>query len=364
MALLKALGAGSLFGLLLAAAVSFCSVRVDPHQVGVRQSLWGGGIDETDYGAGLYLHLPGLSSWRMLDASTRFLSFGDKDGATAGAPGTITAEPFDLRTSENNTAIVSVALPFRIRSGSAHRIVAEGLEQALLPNVRDSVRDVLREELAKLSSEEWFDVDRRSAVAREALPAVNAALEPLFVEAEAIWIQDVSFLQDYERKLQTAQIVHQKRELKRAEERLEEAVAERVRMEQETSSLERDLELEWDGRIQELRAQAALELAEIEARTTLYDAETRAQAKRAYADLVAEGQAAFDDATKGGEERRLRALDTPGGRVWLAREAARNLKLGNVLLDSSDPRVPSVFEPGQLVQSLTRSSVAPDTQDE
>ena len=52
------------------------------------------------------------------------------------------------------------------------------------------------------------------------------------------------------------------------------------------------------------------------------------------------------------EELKNGVYATPGGRVMLARDAASNLKFRQVILNSNDPRVPSLLDLDALVSTL------------
>ncbi len=47
-----------------------------------------------------------------------------------------------------------------------------------------------------------------------------------------------------------------------------------------------------------------------------------------------------------------KALATSGGRLWLARQAAENLNIRTVTLNSNDPSVPSVLDLDGMVKLL------------
>ena len=56
--------------------------------------------------------------------------------------------------------------------------------------------------------------------------------------------------------------------------------------------------------------------------------------------LQAEGKRALERASIDRDADMAELLASEGGRVWLAREAARNLRFGRVALDPADPEVP------------------------
>jgi hypothetical protein len=57
-------------------------------------------------------------------------------------------------------------------------------------------------------------------------------------------------------------------------------------------------------------------------------------------------------AVEGGKRLRLEALTSEGGRIWLAREAAKQLKVDQVWLDSRDPNVPSMLDLDEMTNLL------------
>ncbi len=72
----------------------------------------------------------------------------------------------------------------------------------------------------------------------------------------------------------------------------------------------------------------------------------------AIAVLVAESDDAHRAAEALRDELRAGVLATPGGRIYLAREAANNLSIPRVTLNANDPRVPSVLDLDALVGLL------------
>ena len=56
------------------------------------------------------------------------------------------------------------------------------------------------------------------------------------------------------------------------------------------------------------------------------------------------------------DKRRNEALEPAGGRLYLAREAASNLRFGAVMLNSNDPRVPSILDLDGMVALLIGES--------
>ena len=463
-----ALGAIAAGLLLLIGAFSFVKVR--PGEVAVRQVNWGSssGIEAEDHAPGLYFSPPFFDSWHHLDARTRVVSFSwESEGGQYPI--------LEVRTREGNSAQAAVTVPYRIRSGRAHRIVEDGIKLSWERRVKTTVEKVLLEDLAELGSEEFADTDRRLAVCDRALAKLNTQLAAHHVEADGIYITGVYFPPTWEKKQQQRQLDGQTlktdrvlaqlkakllqndfkaQELDREEQELvaeldRELEAERVRavdQEIERQKLENEflvqglakeeqelidaLTLEYqelqreeyelplhalqlenaaaeqrhaqelldaaealdrafaeerlamgvrrleDQRLAgELAAQAlaresqdlVAELSrEIEterlahrglllSRRRTAEAEStrrRLEADLAYERAIDEGALAMEQAETVREGLRAAALATPGGRLYLAREAASQLRFDKVVLNSNDPRVPSVLDLDQLVGLL------------
>ena len=70
---------------------------------------------------------------------------------------------------------------------------------------------------------------------------------------------------------------------------------------------------------------------------------------------MANGNLAIEKAEALRNELRNKALDTTGGRIYLAQQAAENLDFESVTLNSNDPRVPSVIDIDAMVRLLVGS---------
>ena len=330
---------------LLLAPIFLLTKRVHAGLIGVQQAQWGGaGVVARDVGPGLWFSLRGWHTWHMLDARTHYLAFGY---ATDGADRPI----LDLRTRDGNVVKVAVTVPYRIRPGEGHLIVSEGLKTAYPDMVRAAAQNLLVRELAELTSSDFASTDLRRERMDLALPRLNQALRPLHVEADTIQIHQVFFWMSYEEKLQAVQLTRQSALLATAvtqveEEKRADLIAEEIVAEEKRIRAEMNLDAE------RLRAAATTRMAAIRR-----DAESDAVRMRAEADAlfqveVAAGRLAIDEADALRDELVQAALETDGGRLWLAREAARKLHIRSVTLNSSDPDVPSVLDLDEMVRLL------------
>ncbi len=337
---------GGILACLVGGAFALCAHRVPPGVFAVRHArFFSKGVDPTDYTLGLHFGLRGLHDWHYLPARTCYLTYADKP-----LPGEL--QLLKVRTKDGNVARVGVTVPYRIIEGEAHELVAEGLKKAYTDRVRATVEKILLQELANLSSGEFAKTDKRLERAASTLEALNRELRASHVQAEHVIINSVSFPSDYEMKLQETQLLAQQMIMNRAlveyENAKQDVGIERARIE----SAERDLRGEIDMLMEQDQADAEREIAVIRAEFLKYQGEREGQALAEHAKITAEGEAAVDRANAYRTKRFAEVYRLPGGRMYLASIAAANLDIGDVILNSNDPGVPSVLDLDELIGLL------------
>lgn len=337
--------ASSVLALLALGALWAGFERVPAGAIGVKQSDWGdAGLVEHDFAPGLQRSLRGWSAWHLLDGRTQFLTFGwETDGAALPV--------LDLRTKDGNEVKVSATVPYRIRTGEGWQLVRDGFKSSYKSLARTTTESLLMQEFANLSSSDFADTDARLARCAEALPRLNALLAPYHLEAETIQIHQVLFWIEYEKKLQAKQLTRQlaleaEAAAQVEEERRADTLAESIDAE------EKKLRGEMDMQIEQLNADSQRAIAAIRREAQSYDELHRSEVQATYAREAAEGELALARAQALKDRLTHLVYDTAGGRILLAREAAQNLRIKQVTLDSSDPRVPSVLDLDQMVQLL------------
>ncbi len=343
----------------LAAAMLF--VRIPPASIGVKQIVFGPGkgIVEQDYPTGLALALPGYHRWNQLPRQTHFLHFtsGTRLNQNRSVRGIEDWQPpLDIRTTDNNNVNIDVTLTYKIVENEAHRIAMAGLRTTYRDRVRSLVLDVLRAELAKLTSEDLQLPEKR--IERSDLTKVVLAeeLAKFHVEPEDLLIRAIRFLPQYEEKLQQKQLLRQ-------ESKLEDALTEQAEEDQKVQTQKRKIaaavlgkERDWEKLIQEEKSNYQVLIATISSEADLYDKETRAQGDAERDISIASGTLAIDKANALRDDLRNAALDSTGGRILLALEAVQNLQIPEVILNSDDPAVPMLLDLTQMTELLVGTS--------
>ncbi|MHC4378564.1 MAG: SPFH domain-containing protein [Planctomycetota bacterium] len=339
--------------------------RVGPYQIGVKQNQLAGGIAEQDYDTGYHLGVAFVHKWYKLDRRVHVLSFSEEAVTNSGKlfryegflptgmpPMSDLAGSLELRTGDGNTVALDVTVTYRIKEDQAWKIVRDGLQASYRARVRDSIRGLLLEQLAGLTPESLIDTELRLKRAEESLPKIRDAVAQYHVEPESLLIRAVRFPTAYEQKLQDKQLTRQKALLADAKQKQEKQRQITEAYEKETEAQEKRLEGEWNVRLQELLSDNQVAIAQIDADAQIYDRRVRAGAEADYVTMLAEGQLAIDRAEALRNQLRNAALDTTGGRILLAQQAAQNLEIEEVTLNSNDPNVPTVLDLGELVELL------------
>lgn len=356
--------------LLVPLAVGLCFERVPAASYGVRTSKWGGGVESRDFLMGIRLGVSGVHQWDFLPRQTHFVHFSERTthdprrGKGSPSTGDPVIEDWDealsIRTKDNNTVTIDVSVPYRIIENHAHLIVAEGLKLAYRERVKSQVRDVLRQELAALGSEELQSTDKRLERARQILLPLKQQLHGFHVEPESILVRRVAFPKQYEQRLQEKQYLNQKA-------KLDVALTVQAKAEQEVDQIKRQiaaaevkLTKEWEKRFQENRSDYQVLIQTIESESKVYEARTKAEGDAEQRIAEADGKLAVERALALRDELRNEALSSHGGRILLALDAVANLRIPEVTLNANDPAVPMLLDLERMTRLLVgESSGAP-----
>lgn len=375
------------------------TLRVEPSEIGVRQSATSGVLEE-DLGPGWHWRVPGVhklivlpSSFFMLDYST------DNKGAQ---------KPLVVRTKDNNTVELDVSVPVRIKPGKAHSLVVSGNHvkdndgrfryQRL---AEETATSVLREEMATLDSVGFYSTERRLLASAKALEMLNKQLAPMHLEAESVLVRAVTFRSEYEKQLQQIQLNEQNKLLDAAAQKLAGVQQTLDNYVQGTSAQISARTQDWVKRTAELerayqvgllsveesnpgaaraklaatpaadveamRAEAGklfgldpasvtdgylIGIKNIQAETLEYKNRINAEADALEGRLTAEGDAMVAK-VQGEYEIKLNALlGSPAGKAYVAYKSAANVTFSKTLSFSSSEGIPSVLRLRQFAEQF------------
>ena len=323
--------------------------RVPPGMIGVRQNLWADGVSAQDFKTGYHLGITGMHRWHLLDRRTHFLTWSSEGSNTTQGQ---TLPSLEIRTEDGNTASYDLTVTYRIKAGEANLLVQAGNHKNYRQLVISGVEDILRQVLARMTSEDIYSTEQRTRQAQEILPIMREALAKYHVEPQVVLIRAVSFPEGYERRLQDKQLTNQKRILAESNKLLEDQRAKTETIEAEIAAAEQELAGDWGKRLQQASSDNQVAIAEIRADAEVYAAKVKAEADADYETSIATGNLAIAKAEALRNELRNKALDTKGGRIFLAQQAAENLQFDSVMLNSNDPDVPKILDLGKMVRLL------------
>lgn len=387
------------FYVLIMSALLFtraCAVtEVGAGTVGVRYNN-ALGLHKEDLLPGFHVEIAGLQRINRLPSRYLLVNYSDDNA-------------FSIRTKDNNTVHVDVSIPYRIIPGEAYMITDAGnhLETGdgryrFQRFAEETATSVLREHMARLQSEDFYNTDQRLKVADEALVALNKKLASYHLEARTILLRAAYFRREYETQLARIQFNEQQKLLDGAKQ----AVAERQQgldnYQQQTNAMVSAKEQDWAQHIAELdrayqvgfidtgedrtpgaarrkldamsdEARAALitqaskvfgvgeerftdahllGIKNVQAETTEYQKRVTAEADAISARLAAEGEAQIA-AIKGAYEARINSLlGSPAGRAYVAYQVADDVDFAKTLTFQSDDGIPSVLRLGDFAKKL------------
>ena len=375
------------------------TARVAPSQVGVRTSATSGVLAE-DLEPGWHWRIPGIHKLIVLPASYFMLDYTNDDKGPQ--------KPLIIRTKDNNTVEIDVSVPIRIKPGEAHNVVDAG-NHVQDPDGRfryqrlaeETATSVLREEMASLDSVGFYSTERRVAAENKALEMLNKQLAPMHLEAQAVLVRAVGFRGEYEKQLQQIQLNEQNKLLDKASKTLAGVQQSLDNFVQGTSAQVSQHTQDWVKRQAELerayqvgilavddagpgaaraklaampadsvtsaRDEAAkvfgldpvsvsdaylIGIKNIQAETLEYKSRITADADAIEARLESEGDAMVAK-VQGEFENKLNALlGTPGGRAFVAWQAADNISFGKTLTFSSADGLPTVLRLRQFAEAF------------
>ncbi len=375
------------------------TLRVEPSEIGVRQSATSGVLDE-DLGPGWHWRIPGVHKLIVLPSSYFILDYTTDN---KGPQKTLV-----IRTKDNNTVELDVSVPLRIRPGHAHELVASG-NHVKDPDGRyryqrlaeETATSVLREEMATLDSVGFYSTDRRLEASKKALEMLNKQLNPMQLEAESVLVRSVTFRSEYEKQLQQIQLNEQNKLLDAAAQKLAGVQQILDNYVQGTSAqisshtqdwVKRTAELERayqvglltveesnpgaaraklaatpPAEVEAMREQAAklfgldpasvtdgylIGIKNIQAETLEYKNRINAEADALEGRLTAEGDAMVAK-VQGEYEIKLNVLlGSPAGKAYVAYKSAANVTFAKTLSFSSSEGIPSVLRLRQFAEQF------------
>ncbi|MFT3923865.1 MAG: SPFH domain-containing protein [Myxococcales bacterium] len=381
------------FGFVLLRACGLTTVEAGTVGVRYNNAL---GLHQHDLEPGYHMELTGLQRVYRLPTSYLIVNYEGSDS-------------FSVRTKDNNTILLDVSIPYRIKPGQAWKVMDAGNhldtgdgKYRFQRFAEQTATGVLREHLAELQSEDFYNTTRRLEVTTEALKVLNRQLDAYHLEALTILVRATYFREEYENQLARIQLNEQQKLLDGAKRAVAERQQDLDNFEQQSNAMVSAKEQDWAERIAELdrayqvgsietgndRTPGAarkllgtlseekqaelvtkagqvfgieetrvtdahlLGIKNVEAEKTEYEQRVNAEADAVAARLNAEGEAKVA-VIKGAYETRVnQLLSSPAGRAYVAYNVANQVNFADTLTFQSSDGVPSVLDLGLLARKL------------
>jgi regulator of protease activity HflC (stomatin/prohibitin superfamily) len=369
--------------------------EVEAGTVGVRYNN-ALGLHKQDLKPGYHLELVGLQRIYRLPSRYLHIEYGNE-------------AQFSVRTKDNNTIELDVSIPYRIKPGEAWKVMYAGNHLPVGDGkyrfqrfAEQTATSVLREHLAELQTEDFYNTDRRLGVTSQALKVLNSKLAAYNLEARTILIRASYFRGEYETQLAQIQLNEQQKLLDGAKRAVAERQQDFDNFAQQTNAMVSAKEQDWAQRIAQLdrayqvgsietgddrspgvarktlgaMAEAAraklvteastvfgvgedritdahlLGIKNVEAEKTEYGQRVNAEADAVAARLSAEGDAKVAVIRGVYESRLNQLLASPAGSAYVAYQVAEKVNFAETLTFQSSDGIPSVLDLGKLARSL------------
>lgn len=325
---------------LAAAAVvfRFCVIKIAPGQIGVLTKEWGGGLQQEDYPPGYYLNLGPLHTWNVMDTTVQTLDF------LRSTPGKVSRVSYNtqrynalnVKSSDGADVALDITVKYQIEPGQSWRVFSEkgGLE-GYKGIVRTTTEDVLRLELGRLTTENFFDPDKRTQTQQQMMDTLRPKLlDDIQVNLVAILIRDLSFQETFEARIKAKTLTVQEAEVEIAEKVAAVALGETNRIRAETEAKVQVIGETLQKTLTEMRAENDKSIQRVIADYEKYVTESRSEAELYGAQKEAAGIELLRTAEAKGEALRRAALSNGGGNTLVALRAVENLQLGDLMLST------------------------------
>ena len=302
------------FALVLLAATSLAGCRpTNSTEVGVRTSLFGilekRGAQEVYAPGGVYMVLPVVNAWTTLSVAQQNLTMNaNPSEGDRPIPDEIT-----FKTKDGNNVHIDVNVMWRIDPKKAGFLVAsvgqsvdEIKERVVRPISRSVVRDIFNE----ITSEEYYQVAIKNAMAEKARQALVASLTPYGILVDSLQVQQHRFDPAYQAAINAQ---------KQAEADQQKLVEQQKAMEVQKRSELEGRRADWNKKTEDARGEAG---------RLRNDADGYFQTKTNQAKaIVAVAQAEAEGIRKEAE-----ALGKMGGDAFVKMQVAKQFALKKILV--------------------------------
>jgi hypothetical protein len=305
--------------------------KVAPDEIGVRTQEFGflgdKGIYPHDYDTpGWYRNIWFVDRWYKFDRSVQTLRMLLPLGSPIRGDEGPTLQ---IKSKDGYDVIVNLRVKYRIKHGEAHLLLDKlGDDPDRFKRiVLNEATDACRIEFGEMETEEFYNPDKREKSANDVQARLQKKLDDRHLEVIEILISQIKFDEQYEQKIRDKKLADQDVEVSKSRGEAEDYKGKTRVVEAQTSALLQKIRAEQERTIAQKRGGTKVQITE-----TLEEAKAFSVERKSDADLLLQQARAKADlllrtAEADGEKARVAAMSGEGGRIIVALEAARNLKI-------------------------------------
>lgn len=323
---------GIAFVLVAALALVLSVQKVPLDRVGVVTDNFGEGVQQTDREPGYHLVLPGMQTLALWDPTIQVIHL-EKMGAADTR--------VHIRGKDQYTTHLDMTVIYRIRRDDAGKTMAWavakklGSMEKLHEIVNRNSNKVIWEVMSELSTEEFYDTDRRVAHSDKAWTVLDEALKEEGVEVLDVMVRKIDYDANFEARLLEKQLLEQDQLLQSSLAKAEKEKQVTEKIQKETEAMVKAISGEREKEVKTLLAEKDKSLRRIEGDTNLYTTEILSGARRYLTEKTAEGDLLVAKARAKGEEALNEAYLQAGGDFLLGKRMVENVDFGEIEINTN-----------------------------
>lgn len=187
---------------------SCASVYIGPAEVGVRQIIYGSGIQKEPLGTGTHFIIPAYERIHILPKDLQSLDLSTKGENSEHAQGR-TVEAIRIQTSDGYQVTVDATILYRIKD--PYQIISRGLggkvyeDSIVIPRSQQALRTAFGE----LNSEQFYQGSQRLQQTKVAFDRLKPEIEGFGIELVKVLVRRITYDQAYQHQIEQRKIQDQ-----------------------------------------------------------------------------------------------------------------------------------------------------------
>jgi len=233
-----------------------------------------------------------------------------------------------VKTRDGSDVSVDITLNYQIESTRAIEVMQTSGPGDLYKAkwMRDYARSICRHTFGELTTEEFYEAEKRTLKAMEAKEQLNEKLRDFGIVVLSVIPQDFHFYKEYEEKIKEKKLADQEIEEQVSQQR---AADERRKLDEMRQTKEKEVEIaRFVGEMKQQKVAAQAEADKVKREAEAYAIQTKAEADAEFIRLVNDAKAvlATKKAEAEGIQKLTEAFQGPGGVNLVRMEYAKRLK--------------------------------------